>query len=126
MPMTAAAIITPAMTGIPTCFWDELTTATSFLPRTSSVALGQPGVYPKRPPLPVVHGLASFCLSGCFSNTQYLGPGRRRSSAKVHGPAYLFISCRFATGSKAEQGLERGHGLPAAIVAKNKFIEINL
>jgi hypothetical protein len=55
-----------------------------------------------------------------------LGLGVAGRVEKVHGSAYLFISCRFATGSKAEQGLERGHGLPAAIVAKNKFIEINL
>jgi hypothetical protein len=31
-----------------------------------------------------------------------------------------------APGSETEQGLERGHGLPAPIVAKDEFIKINL
>ena len=30
------------------------------------------------------------------------------------------------SGSEAEQGLERGHGLPAPIVAKYEFVEIDL
>ena len=40
--------------------------------------------------------------------------------------AYEVIGCRGAPSSKAEEGLERGHGLPPAIVAKDEFIEVNL
>ena len=39
---------------------------------------------------------------------------------------YLLICCWFAPSSETEQGLERSHGLPAPIVAKDEFIKINL
>src|SRR5439155_21944444 len=64
---------------------------------------------------------ASFCLSGCFSNTQYVGVRVR----KVRCTAYLLVICRFAPGPEAEQCLERGHGQAPAIVAKDEFIELN-
>jgi len=41
-------------------------------------------------------------------------------------PPYLLICGRLAPGPETEQGLERGHGLPAPIVAKDEFIKINL
>ena len=44
---------------------------------------------------------------------------------KVCCTAYLLIMCRFASGPEAEQCLERGHGQPPAIMAKDEFIEIN-
>ena len=37
-----------------------------------------------------------------------------------------FIGCRCAASSKAEHGLECGHGLPPAIMAEDEFIEIKL
>src|SRR5258705_13229886 len=45
---------------------------------------------------------------------------------KVCAAPYLLICGRLAPGSETEQGLERGHGLPAPIVAKDEFIKINL
>ena len=45
---------------------------------------------------------------------------------KVCATPYLLICGRLAPGSETEQGLERGHGLPAPIVAKDEFIKINL
>ena len=45
---------------------------------------------------------------------------------KVCAAPYLLICSRLAPGSETEQGLERGHGLPAPIVAKDEFIKINL
>ena len=47
-------------------------------------------------------------------------------SGKVRAAPYLLICGRRAPGSETEQGLERGHGLPAPIVPKDKFIKINL
>ena len=41
-------------------------------------------------------------------------------------PRISLICGRLASGSEAEQGLERGHGLPAPIVAKDEFIKVNL
>src|SRR5207245_6210480 len=45
---------------------------------------------------------------------------------KVCAAPYLLICGRLAPGPETEQGLERGHGLPAPIVAKDEFIKINL
>jgi len=45
---------------------------------------------------------------------------------KVCAAPYLLICGRLARGPETEQGLERGHGLPAPIVAKDEFIKINL
>src|ERR1700736_1278700 len=45
---------------------------------------------------------------------------------KVCAAPYLLICSRLAPGPETEQGLERGHGLPASIVAKDEFIKINL
>ena len=45
---------------------------------------------------------------------------------KVCAAPYLLICGRLAPGTETEQGLERGHGLPAPIVAKDEFIKINL
>src|SRR5580692_6968988 len=45
---------------------------------------------------------------------------------KVRAAPYLLICGRLAPGSETEQGLERGHGLPAPIVPKDEFIKINL
>jgi hypothetical protein len=45
---------------------------------------------------------------------------------KVCAAPYLLIFGRLAPGPETEQGLERGHGLPAPIVAKDEFIKINL
>ena len=45
---------------------------------------------------------------------------------KVCAAAYLLIRGRLAPGPQTEQGLEGGHGLPAAIVAEDEFIKINL
>lgn len=39
---------------------------------------------------------------------------------------YAVIGCGCVRGSEAEQGLEGGHGLLSAIVAKDEFIEVNL
>ena len=38
----------------------------------------------------------------------------------------MLIGGRLASGPETEQGLKRGHGLPAPIVAKDEFIKINL
>ena len=48
------------------------------------------------------------------------------SAGKVRCPTYLLIGRGLATGSETEQGLERGHRLPPAIMAKDEFVEINL
>jgi hypothetical protein len=45
---------------------------------------------------------------------------------KVCAAPYLLIRGRLAPGPETKQGLERGHGLPAPIVAKDEFIKINL
>jgi hypothetical protein len=45
-------------------------------------------------------------------------------AGKIRGTPDLLISSRFAPGAEAEQGLERSHRLPPAIVAKDEFIEI--
>src|SRR5712691_554169 len=45
---------------------------------------------------------------------------------KVRCPAYLLIGRGLSCGSETEQGLERGHRLPPAIMAKDEFVEINL
>ena len=45
---------------------------------------------------------------------------------KVCAAPYLLICGRLAPGPESKQGLERGHGLPPTIVAKDKFVEINL
>ena len=45
---------------------------------------------------------------------------------KVQCPAYLLIGRGLASGSETERGLERGHRLPPAIMAKDEFVEINL
>ena len=45
---------------------------------------------------------------------------------KVRCPAYLLVGRGLASGSETEQGLERGHRLPPAIMAKDEFVEINL
>src|SRR3977135_1173610 len=45
---------------------------------------------------------------------------------KVCAAPYRLICGRLAPGPETEQGLERGHGLPAPIVAKDEFIKINL
>ena len=44
---------------------------------------------------------------------------------KVCAAPYLLICGRLAPSSETEQGLERGHRLPAPIVAKDEFIKIN-
>src|ERR1700746_727507 len=49
-----------------------------------------------------------------------------RPPGKVCAAPYLLIGGRLASGPETEQGLERGHGLPAPIVAKDEFIKINL
>lgn len=48
------------------------------------------------------------------------------SAGKVRCPTYLLIGRGLATGSETEQGRERGHRLPPAIMAKDEFVEINL
>jgi len=45
---------------------------------------------------------------------------------KVCSAPYLLIRGRLAPGSETKQCLERGHGLPAPIVAEDEFIKINL
>ena len=71
--------------------------------------------------------LADLCLSGCFSTTQYVGMGSWLNGLERSVPApYLLICGRLVPGPETEQGLERGHGLPAPIVAKDEFIKINL
>ena len=45
---------------------------------------------------------------------------------KVRCSAYLLIGRGLASGSETEQGLERGHRQPPAIMAKDEFVEINL
>ena len=45
---------------------------------------------------------------------------------KICAAPYLLIRGRLAPSPETKQGLERGHGLPAPIVAKDEFIEINL
>ena len=45
---------------------------------------------------------------------------------KVCAAPYLLIGGRLAPGPETKQGLERGHGLPAPIVAEDEFIKINL
>ena len=71
--------------------------------------------------------LVTLCLSGCFSTTQYVGMGSWLNGlGKVCAAPYLLICGRLAPGPETEQGLERGHGLPAPIVAKDEFIKINL
>jgi hypothetical protein len=47
-------------------------------------------------------------------------------TGKVRCPAYLLIGRGLTSGSETEQGLERGHRLPPAIVTKDEFVEINL
>src|SRR4029077_9996752 len=68
----------------------------------------------------------SSCLSGCFSTTPYVGMGSWLNGLEVCAAPYLLICGRLAPGSETEQGLERGHGLSAPIVAKDEFIKINL
>src|SRR5207249_3336045 len=45
---------------------------------------------------------------------------------KVCAASYLLIRGRLAPGPETKQGLERGHGLPTPIMAKDEFIKINL
>ena len=45
---------------------------------------------------------------------------------KVRGSAYLDVWYRFMRCAEAEQGLERSHGCPTTIVAKNELIKIDL
>ena len=47
-------------------------------------------------------------------------------SGKICAAPYPPICGRLAPGPETEQGLERGHGLLAPIVAKDEFIKINL
>ena len=47
-------------------------------------------------------------------------------AGKVCAAPYLLIGSGLASGPETEQGLERGHGLPAPIMAKDEFIKINL
>ena len=55
-----------------------------------------------------------------------MGLRLQQVAGKIRGTPDLLISSRFAPGAEAEQGLERSHRLPPAIVAKDEFIEINL
>ena len=70
--------------------------------------------------------LGDSCLSGCFSRPPDVGLGFIERPREILRAAYEVIGCRGAPSSKAEEGLERGHGLPPAIVAKDEFIEVNL
>ena len=46
-----------------------------------------------------------------------------RPSRKVCAAPYLLIGGRLPSAPETEQGLKRGHGLPAPIVAKDEFIK---
>ncbi len=45
---------------------------------------------------------------------------------KVRGATYLVVGCGLVVGSEAEECLERDHGEPPAIMAKDEFIEVDL
>jgi len=75
---------------------------------------------------PRAAGLASFCLSGCFSNTQWPGVIRWKANGEIGGTADLLVGRGPAPGSEAKQGLKSGHRKFAPIVAKDKFVEIHL
>ena len=45
---------------------------------------------------------------------------------KICAAPYLLIRGRLAPSPETKQGLERGHGLPAPIVAEGEFSKINL
>src|SRR5262245_24152670 len=49
-----------------------------------------------------------------------LGWGLVEGPGKVCAAPYLVVRGRLAPGPETEQGLERGHGLPAPIVAEDK------
>ena len=55
-----------------------------------------------------------------------LGSALGSQLRQVLRTAYFVVRRRRVASSQTEQGLERGHGLLAAIVAKNKFVKVNL
>jgi hypothetical protein len=45
---------------------------------------------------------------------------------KVLGATYVIVRCGFVYSAEAEEGLERRHRLPSAIVPKDKLVQVDL
>ena len=76
-------------------------------------------------PRPTRTRLSRLMLIRLFQQTPIYW-GQSSQVGKIDATPYLLIGRGLVPGSETEQGLERGHGLPAAIMAKDEFIKISL
>ena len=55
-----------------------------------------------------------------------LGSALGKRMRKVLGATYVIVRCGFVYSAEAEEGLERRHRLPSAIVPKDKLVQVDL